>query len=205
MDFGRIGIDSDLVLYLFGTPGAGPLRIHVGGARRGHAGLRPAARRTPGRIRSTRRKTILAAFRKMAPGAVRGGSEPQRRPGSRRTRRGFGSSSTSSRRSPIVPCDATDKASVKDSAAVAVAGSAGEHRTRTRRPGLGAGAVKCVAPADRHPPERLASCGRSRPSPSRRPRGWCSASGTGRRPSWIRTPETAVALHTVARRLRTGQ
>ena len=51
MDFGRITLAEDLVLYLFGTPGSAPVLVHVGrpGARcdRGdHPGRRPQAGRT---------------------------------------------------------------------------------------------------------------------------------------------------------------
>ncbi|GAA3074189.1 hypothetical protein GCM10020254_17530 [Streptomyces goshikiensis] len=46
MDFGRITIRSGLSLYLFGTPGAGPLLVHVGRAVAGCAG-RGGARRHP--------------------------------------------------------------------------------------------------------------------------------------------------------------
>ena len=50
MDFGRITISDDLVLYLFGTPGPGPVLVPLGraGARRagrGRAGRHPAAGR----------------------------------------------------------------------------------------------------------------------------------------------------------------
>ena len=37
MDFGRISISDEVVLYLFGTPGPGALLVHVGDAVRGHA------------------------------------------------------------------------------------------------------------------------------------------------------------------------
>ena len=50
MDFGRITIREDLVVYLFGTPGPAPVLVHVGragarGTRRGGHGRHPAARR----------------------------------------------------------------------------------------------------------------------------------------------------------------
>ena len=54
MDFGRVSLDRDLILYLFGTPGSAPVLVHVGrpGAgrhRRGGAGRHPAAgRQLPG-------------------------------------------------------------------------------------------------------------------------------------------------------------
>ena len=38
MDFGRISIDDELVLYLFGTPGPEPLLVHVGRPVRGAIG-----------------------------------------------------------------------------------------------------------------------------------------------------------------------
>ena len=52
MDFGRITIDRDLVLYLFGTPGPGPLRLHVGDPRRGDDRLPAAHRRVPRGLRA---------------------------------------------------------------------------------------------------------------------------------------------------------
>ena len=45
MDFGRITVSDDVVLYLFGTPGPGALLVHVGDALRGHARFRAAGRR----------------------------------------------------------------------------------------------------------------------------------------------------------------
>ncbi len=40
LDFGRITVDDDLVLYLFGTPGQRRFDFMVGHPGRGHVGLR---------------------------------------------------------------------------------------------------------------------------------------------------------------------
>ena len=47
MDFGRISFRSDLVLYLFGTPGPGALLVHVGRAGPRRARRRGARRHPP--------------------------------------------------------------------------------------------------------------------------------------------------------------
>lgn len=47
MDFGRITVDEDLVLYLFGTPGQKTLRLHVGNPFGGDAGLHCHGRQHP--------------------------------------------------------------------------------------------------------------------------------------------------------------
>ncbi|GAA3157528.1 ATP/GTP-binding protein [Streptomyces echinatus] len=51
MDFGRITLDQDLILYLFGTPRTGPLLVHVGrpGPRR-HRRDRAGGHPPPGRL-----------------------------------------------------------------------------------------------------------------------------------------------------------
>ena len=78
MDFGRIGIDSDLVLYLFGTPGQDRFEFMwevLGEGMLGYVLMVDASR--PESVAEA--TTILAAFRRMAPGAVRRRGEPQRR------------------------------------------------------------------------------------------------------------------------------
>ena len=57
MDFGCVTIDRSLKLYLFGTPGPGPVRLHVGRPGRGRA--RRAGRRgqLAGWTTATRRST----------------------------------------------------------------------------------------------------------------------------------------------------
>jgi hypothetical protein len=111
MDFGRIGIDSDLVLYLFGTPGQDRFEFMwevLGEGMLGYVLMLDNSR--PESV--TEARTILAAFRRMAPVpfvvAVNRSD-------------GLGPDDEMKVRVdldlepsiPIVPCDATDKASVK--------------------------------------------------------------------------------------------
>ncbi|HEX4430170.1 MAG TPA: ATP/GTP-binding protein [Frankiaceae bacterium] len=111
MDFGRIGIDSDLVLYLFGTPGQDRFEFMwevLGEGMLGYVLVLDAAR--PESV--TEARTILAAFRKMAPVpfvvAVNrsDGLEPDEE---MQIRVDLDLEPSIA----IVPCDATDKASVK--------------------------------------------------------------------------------------------
>ncbi len=111
MDFGRIGIDSDLVLYLFGTPGQDRFEFMwevLGEGMLGYVLVLDAAR--PESV--TEARTILAAFRKMAPVpfvvAVNrsDGLEPA---DEMKVRVDLDLEPSI----PIVPCDATDKSSVK--------------------------------------------------------------------------------------------
>ena len=111
MDFGRIGIDSDLVLYLFGTPGQDRFEFMwevLGEGMLGYVLVLDAAR--PESV--TEARTILAAFRKMAPVpfvvAVNrsDGLEPD---DEMKVRVDLDLEPSI----PIVPCDATDKSSVK--------------------------------------------------------------------------------------------
>ena len=65
MDFGRIGIDSDLVLYLFGTPGQDRFEFMwevLGEGMLGYVLVLDASRPS----RWPEPTTILAAFRRMA-------------------------------------------------------------------------------------------------------------------------------------------
>jgi small GTP-binding protein len=111
MDFGRIGIDSDLVLYLFGTPGQDRFEFMwevLGEGMLGYVLMLDASR--PESVAEA--TTILAAFRRMAPVpfvvAVNRSD-------------GLGPDDEMKVRVdldlepsiPIVPCDATDKSSVK--------------------------------------------------------------------------------------------
>jgi signal recognition particle receptor subunit beta len=111
MDFGRIGIDSELVLYLFGTPGQDRFEFMwevLGEGMLGYVVLIDADR--PESVQEA--VTILAAFRKMAsvPFVVA-------------MNRSAGVDEDDEARLrdvlaldpsvPIVSCDATDKASVK--------------------------------------------------------------------------------------------
>jgi uncharacterized protein len=111
MDFGRIGIDSDLVLYLFGTPGQDRFEFMwevLGEGMLGYVLLLDASR--PESL--TEARTILAAFRRMAPvpfvvavnhsDSVAPEDETQIR-----------KELDLEPSIPIVPCDATDKPSVK--------------------------------------------------------------------------------------------
>src|SRR5690242_1094403 len=66
MDFGRIGIDSDLVLYLFGTPGQDRFEFMwevLGEGMLGYVLMLDNSR--PESVNEA--KNILAAFRRMAP------------------------------------------------------------------------------------------------------------------------------------------
>jgi small GTP-binding protein len=112
MDFGRIGIDSDLVLYLFGTPGQDRFEFMwevLGEGMLGYVLVVDGDREeSPQEARS-----ILDAFRKMAkvPFVVAVNRAD-----------GFGPVDEERLRSvleleadvPVLPVDATDKASVKD-------------------------------------------------------------------------------------------
>jgi small GTP-binding protein len=111
MDFGRIGIDSDLVLYLFGTPGQDRFEFMwevLGEGMLGYVLVLDAAR--PESV--TEARTILAAFRKMAPVPFVVAVNRSE---------GLGPDDEMQVRVdldlepsiPIVPCDATDKSSVK--------------------------------------------------------------------------------------------
>ena len=60
MDFGCITIDPTLKLYLFGTPGPGPVRLHVGRHGRGRA-RRPGHRGHPPPRRLLRGRRLLRA------------------------------------------------------------------------------------------------------------------------------------------------
>jgi small GTP-binding protein len=111
MDFGRITIDRDLVLYLFGTPGQERFDFMweiLGEGMLGYVLLVDAER--PETLDEA--ETILAAFRRMAhvPFVValnRAGDVDPRLEDAVRARLGLSSST------PVVPCDATDKDSVK--------------------------------------------------------------------------------------------
>lgn len=111
MDFGRIGIDSDLVLYLFGTPGQDRFEFMwevLGEGMLGYVLVLDASR--PESV--TEARTILAAFRKMAPVPFVVAVNRSE---------GLGPDEEMKVRVdldlepsiPIVPCDATDKSSVK--------------------------------------------------------------------------------------------
>ena len=111
MDFGRIGIDSDLVLYLFGTPGQDRFEFMwevLGEGMLGYVVLIDADR--PESVQEA--VTILAAFRKMAPvpfvvAMNRSSSvDPDAEAGLREVLALDPSV-------PVLACDATDKASVK--------------------------------------------------------------------------------------------
>ena len=111
MDFGRITIDRDLVLYLFGTPGQDRFDFMweiLGEGMLGYVLLVDASR--PDSLAEA--QGILAAFRKMAAvpfvvglnraGDVDSGAEQRVR-----------DALELHPRIPVVPCDATDKESVK--------------------------------------------------------------------------------------------
>ncbi len=77
MDFGRITIDRDLVLYLFGTPGQDRFDFMweiLGEGMLGYVLLVDADREDS----VAEAHGILAAFRKMARVPVRGGAQPGR-------------------------------------------------------------------------------------------------------------------------------
>ncbi len=111
MDFGRIGIDSDLVLYLFGTPGQDRFEFMwevLGEGMLGYVLLLDASR--PESVPES--LTILAAFRKMAPVPYvvainrSDGLSPDEEA---QLRAELDLDITI----PVVACDATDKSSVK--------------------------------------------------------------------------------------------
>jgi small GTP-binding protein len=111
MDFGRIGIDSDLVLYLFGTPGQDRFEFMwevLGEGMLGYVLLLDASR--PESVQEA--KTILAAFRRMArvPFVVAVNRSEGLAPEDETQVRNELDLEPSI---PIVPCDATDKSSVK--------------------------------------------------------------------------------------------
>jgi len=112
MDFGRIGIDSDLVLYLFGTPGQDRFEFMwevLGEGMLGYVLMLDNSR--PESVNEA--KNILAAFRRMAPV-----------PFVVAVNRTAGLSPDEEERLrsileldadiPVLPVDATDKASVKE-------------------------------------------------------------------------------------------
>ena len=115
MDFGRLTLAEDLVLYLFGTPGPAPLLVHVGRPVPGRHRRDRAGRHRPAR------RVVLAAglLRVQGPAVHRGGQPVRRRP-----------SATPSTRSPtpwrcppevpIISVDARDRESAKQRAAVRV-------------------------------------------------------------------------------------
>ena len=108
MDFGRVSLDADLILYLFGTPGPAPLLVHVGrpGARRDR---RRRARRHPQARRLVRGDRLLrgprAALRRRRSTASTVGSCIAPRTSARRCR--------SIPSVPMVSCDARDRESVE--------------------------------------------------------------------------------------------
>ena len=111
MDFGRITIDRDLVLYLFGTPGQDRFDFMweiLGEGMLGYVLLVDAEREDS----LEEAVGILEAFRKMARVPFVVGAQPRRAARRRRGVDGSATCSTSPRRA-VVPCDATDKESVK--------------------------------------------------------------------------------------------
>jgi small GTP-binding protein len=111
MDFGRIGIDSELVLYLFGTPGQDRFEFMwevLGEGMLGYVVLIDADR--PESVQEA--VTILAAFRKMAsvPFVVAMNRSDGVQADAEAELREVLELDPSV---PIVACDATDKASVK--------------------------------------------------------------------------------------------
>jgi uncharacterized protein len=112
MDFGRITIDHDLVLYLFGTPGQDRFDFMweiLGEGMLGYVLLIDADR--PESL--TEAVGILAAFKKMAKVPFVVGlnrSDGQDQDAERRVREVLDLDSSV----PVVPCDATDRASVKN-------------------------------------------------------------------------------------------
>jgi uncharacterized protein len=112
MDFGRIGIDSDLVLYLFGTPGQDRFEFMwevLGEGMLGYVLVVDGDRaESPDEARS-----ILDAFRKMAkvPFVVAVNRTDGLSPEAEQRLR---SVLELGEDIPVLPVDATDKASVKD-------------------------------------------------------------------------------------------
>jgi small GTP-binding protein len=111
MDFGRIGIDSELVLYLFGTPGQDRFEFMwevLGEGMLGYVVLIDADR--PESVQEA--VTILAAFRKMAPVpfVVAMNRSSSVDPDAEAELREVLELDQSV---PVVACDATDKASLK--------------------------------------------------------------------------------------------
>ncbi len=111
MDFGRIGIDSDLVLYLFGTPGQDRFEFMwevLGEGMLGYVLLVDASR--PESVQEA--TAILAAFRRMAavPYVVAVNRSEGLGPDDETEVRNVLDLAPSV---PVVACDATDKSSVK--------------------------------------------------------------------------------------------
>lgn len=112
MDFGRIGIDSDLVLYLFGTPGQDRFEFMwevLGEGMLGYVLVVDGEReQSPEEARS-----ILDAFRKMAkvPFVVAVNRTDGLSPDDEERLRSILELEADV---PVLPVDATDKASVKD-------------------------------------------------------------------------------------------
>jgi signal recognition particle receptor subunit beta len=111
MDFGRITIDRDLVLYLFGTPGQDRFEFMweiLGEGMLGYVLLVDAER--PDALGEAR--TILAAFQAMAPVpfVVAVNRSTGADPGQETAVRAALSLADEV---PVVPCDATDRESVK--------------------------------------------------------------------------------------------
>jgi small GTP-binding protein len=112
MDFGRIGIDSDLVLYLFGTPGQDRFDFMwevLGEGMLGYVLVVDGSRETS----PEEAQSILAAFRKMAkvPFVVAVNRTDGLTPDAEERLRTVLALDPDI---PILPVDATDKASVKD-------------------------------------------------------------------------------------------
>ena len=111
MDFGRITIDRDLVLYLFGTPGQDRFDFMweiLGEGMLGYVLLLDATRKDS----LDEAVGILAAFRKMArvPFVVALNRAPGLEPADEERVREV---LELDERVPVVPCDATDRESVK--------------------------------------------------------------------------------------------
>ncbi|MDP9100549.1 MAG: ATP/GTP-binding protein [Actinomycetota bacterium] len=111
MDFGRITIDRDLVLYLFGTPGQDRFDFMweiLGEGMLGYILLVDTSR--PESLEEA--VTILAAFRRMArvPFVVALNRAPGHDPAGEATVRSVLGLAEDV---PVVPCDATDRESVK--------------------------------------------------------------------------------------------
>ena len=88
LDFGRITVSREVIVYLFGTPGPGPVLVHVGRAgqrcpRRRGAGRHPAAGRLlpgGGLLRAPRdpvraRGELLRRGRALRPEEIRGAAD----------------------------------------------------------------------------------------------------------------------------------
>ena len=112
MDFGRIGIDSDLVLYLFGTPGQDRFEFMWEVLGEGMLGYVLRARRVPAGVgarrprRSSRPSARWRRCRSSSRSIAATGSAPD---DEMKVRVELDLEPSI----PIVPCDATDKSSVK--------------------------------------------------------------------------------------------